>query len=69
MLGGGTAMEAVCAGCAGVDARMGGAPLAAMSNSGSGNQGVTCTAPVAAAGGGWAGAMKRSCGPRRQRIC
>ena len=43
-------MEAVCAGCAGVDARMGGAPLAAMSNSGSGNQGVTCTAPVAAAG-------------------
>ena len=50
MLGGGTAMEAVCAGCAGVDARMGGAPLAAMSNSGSGNQGVTCTAPVAAAG-------------------
>ena len=27
-----------------------GAPLAAMSNSGSGNQGVTCTAPVAAAG-------------------
>lgn len=28
MLGGGTAMEAVCAGCAGVDARMGGAPLA-----------------------------------------
>ena len=50
MLGGGTAMDAVCAGCAGVDARMGGAPLAAMSNSGSGNQGVTCTAPVAAAG-------------------
>ena len=50
MLGGGTAMEAVCAGCAGVDARMGGAPLAAMSNSGSVNQGVTCTAPVAAAG-------------------
>ena len=36
-------------GAAGVDARMGGSSFPAMSNSGSGNQGVTCTMPVVAA--------------------
>ena len=35
-------------GAAGVDARMGGSSFPAMSNSGSGNQGVTCTMPVVA---------------------
>ena len=43
-------LYAVSAACAGVDARMGGSPLAAMSNSGSGNQGITCTVPIIAAG-------------------
>ena len=42
--------EAISAACAGVDARMGGSGFAAMSNSGSGNQGLTCTVPIAAAG-------------------
>ena len=50
LLGDGFAMEVIRAACAGVDARMAGAPLPAMSNSGSGNQGLTCTAPVVAAG-------------------
>lgn len=36
-------MAATSAAC---DARMGGAPIAVMSNSGSGNQGITCTMPV-----------------------
>ena len=31
---------------AGVDARMAGCPLPAMSNTGSGNQGIVCTMPV-----------------------
>lgn len=35
-------------GAAGVDARMGGSSFPAMSNSGSGNQGITCTMPVVA---------------------
>ena len=37
-------------GAAGVDARMGGSNLPAMSNCGSGNQGIACTAPVCYAG-------------------
>lgn len=43
------AMRAVMWGAAGVDARMGGSNFPAMSNSGSGNQGITCTMPVVAA--------------------
>ncbi len=50
LLGDDLLMYAVSAACAGVDARMGGSGLAAMSNSGSGNQGLTCTVPIAAAG-------------------
>ena len=42
------AARAVMWGAAGVDARMGGSSFPAMSNSGSGNQGITCTMPVAA---------------------
>lgn len=42
------AMRAVMWGAAGVDARMGGSSFPAMSNSGSGNQGITCTMPVVA---------------------
>ena len=43
-------MTAVISACAGVDARMGGSPLPAMSNSGSGNQGITSSMPVIAVG-------------------
>lgn len=42
------ATRAVMWGAAGVDARMGGSSFPAMSNSGSGNQGITCTMPVVA---------------------
>lgn len=44
------AMQSVIWAAAGVDARMGGSPLVAMSNYGSGNQGITCTMAVVAAG-------------------
>lgn len=44
------AMNAVIWTAAGVDARMGGSSLPAMSNSGSGNQGITGTMPVIATG-------------------
>jgi L-cysteine desulfidase len=44
------AMNAVIWTAAGVDARMGGSSFPAMSNSGSGNQGITCTMPVIATG-------------------
>lgn len=44
------AMYSVIWGTAGVDARMGGSPFPAMTNTGSGNQGITSTAPVVAAG-------------------
>ncbi len=47
--------EAVCLTAAGADARMAGAPYAVVSNSGSGNQGITATMPVVAAGT-WLGA-------------
>lgn len=43
------AARAVMWGAAGVDARMGGSSFPAMSNSGSGNQGITCTMPVVVA--------------------
>ncbi len=43
--------------------------LAAMSNSGSGNQGLTCTARSRRRASGWAGAMKRSCRGGVERIC
>ena len=39
-------MQVVMQTTAASDARMGGAPLAAMTNSGSGNQGITATVPV-----------------------
>lgn len=41
--------EAVCVTSAGADARMAGAPMGVVSNSGSGNQGITATMPVVAA--------------------
>lgn len=44
------AMYMVMWGAAGVDARMGGCPFPAMTNTGSGNQGITSTMPVVAAG-------------------
>ena len=48
VLGNDVAMQAVMWGAAGVDARMGGSGFPAMSNSGSGNQGITCSMPVIA---------------------
>lgn len=48
ILGMDIAMRAVMWGAAGVDARMGGSGFPAMSNSGSGNQGITCSMPVIA---------------------
>ena len=36
----------ICLTSAACDARMGGAPISVMANSGSGNQGITCTLPV-----------------------
>lgn len=46
MLGDGLMCHAIAYTSAACDARMGGAPVAVMSNSGSGNQGITATMPV-----------------------
>jgi len=46
LLGDSLMMQVVMQTTAASDARMGGAPLAAMTNSGSGNQGITATVPV-----------------------
>lgn len=50
LLGGGIANSAIAVTAAGSDARMAGASMAVMSNSGSGNQGITATMPVVAVG-------------------
>ena len=50
LLGGGIANSAIAITAAGSDARMAGASMAVMSNSGSGNQGITATMPVVAVG-------------------
>lgn len=50
VLGEGIANRAIALTAAGSDARMAGAMLACMSNSGSGNQGITATMPVVAVG-------------------
>lgn len=50
MLGQGIANQAIALTAAGSDARMSGVMLPAMSNSGSGNQGITATLPVVAVG-------------------
>lgn len=70
MLGGGTAMDAVCAGCAGrgrADGRRAAGCDEQQRLRQSGRD--MYRAGRRPRGGGWAGAMKRSCGPRRQRIC
>lgn len=46
LFGNSPAAHAICYTSAACDARMGGAPIAVMSNSGSGNQGITATMPV-----------------------
>lgn len=50
LLGGGIANRAIALTAAGSDARMSGAVMTVMSNSGSGNQGITATMPVVAVG-------------------
>lgn len=48
MIGNNMVSNAVCVTTAGADARMAGAPFTVVSNSGSGNQGITTTMPVVA---------------------
>lgn len=47
MVGSGTLTNCMAYTCAACDARMAGAPISVMSNSGSGNQGIAATVPVA----------------------
>lgn len=47
MVGNGTLANCMAYTCAACDARMAGAPISVMSNSGSGNQGIAATVPVA----------------------
>ena len=49
LIGNDMVSNAVCVTTAGADARMAGAPFAVVSNSGSGNQGITTTMPVVSA--------------------